>query len=68
MLAKLFPRSHQRYTHLRLLGPHIEGFVAWLQVEGHRLLPIRLRLRALARLERRLRRRGVLKLDDLSRT
>ncbi|MGH2668818.1 MAG: hypothetical protein ACRDH5_06830 [bacterium] len=67
MLAELFPRIHGRYTRLRLLGPHVEGLVAWLLAEGYPLLPIRLRLRVLARLERRLRRRGVRELRDLSR-
>lgn len=67
MLAELFPRIHGRYTRLRLLGPHVEGLVAWLLAEGYPLLPIRLRLRVLVRLERRLRRHGVRELRDLSR-
>lgn len=66
MLAELFPRSYERYTRLRLLGPHVEGLVAWLQAEGYPLLPIRRRLCVLVRLERRLGRRRVRELGDLS--
>jgi site-specific recombinase XerD len=65
MLAELFPRIHSRFTSLRLLGSHVEGFLAWLEAEGYPPLPIRLRLRTLPRLEARLRRRGVCRLEGL---
>lgn len=65
MLAEFCPRIHTRYTSLRLLGSHVEGFFAWLQAEGYPPLPIRLRLHALPRLEARLRRRGVRRLEGL---
>ena len=67
MLAELCPRFHARYTSLRLLGSHVEGFVAWLQAQGYPTLPIRLRLRALLRVEARLCRRGVRRLGTVSR-
>jgi len=64
--CRAFSKELQRYTRLRLLGPHAEGLVAWLQAEGYPLLQIRRRLCVLVRLERRLRRRGVRELGDLS--
>lgn len=66
MLAKMFPRKHVLYRSLRLLGPHAEDFVVWLQAQGYPRLPIRLRLRELPRLDARMRRRGLRRLKDLS--
>jgi site-specific recombinase XerD len=65
MLAEFCPRIHARYTSLRLLGPHVEEFFTWLQAEGYSPLPIRLRLHALPRLEAKLWRRGVRRLEGL---
>jgi integrase/recombinase XerD len=65
MLAEFCPRIHTRYTSLRLLGPYVEGFFAWLQAEGYSPPPIRLRLHELPRLEARLWRRGVRRLEGL---
>ena len=59
MLAALFPRFHSRFSSLPLLGPHVEGFVEWLQSHGYPRLPIRLRIREMPRLDARLRRRGL---------
>jgi site-specific recombinase XerD len=68
MLAEFYPRVHARYTSLRLLGSHVEGFFAWLQARGYTPLPIRLRLHVLPRLEARLRRRGVRQMEGLRRS
>ena len=65
MLAELCPRVHARFTSLRLLGPHVEGFVVWLDAQGCPRLHICRRLRALPRLDACLRRRGVRRLEDL---
>jgi site-specific recombinase XerD len=65
MLAELCPRAHARYTSLRLLGPHVEEFVVWLDSQGCPRLHIRRRLCAMPRLDARLRRRGVRRLEDL---
>jgi integrase/recombinase XerD len=65
MLAELCPRAHARYTSLCLLGPHVEEFVVWLDRQGCPHLHIRRRLCAMPRLDARLRRRGVRKLEDL---
>jgi integrase/recombinase XerD len=59
MLIELFPRAHARFTSLPLLGPHLEGFAAWLQTQGYHPHPIRLRIRASRRLALRMQRRGV---------
>jgi integrase/recombinase XerD len=65
MLAELCPRVHARFTSLRLLGPQVEEFVIWLDAQGCPHLHIRRRLRAMPRLDARLRRRGVRRLEDL---
>jgi integrase/recombinase XerD len=65
MLAKLCPRTHARYTSLRLLGPYVEEFVVWLENQGYPHLCISRRLRALPRLDARMRRRGVRRLEAL---
>jgi site-specific recombinase XerD len=66
-LAELCPRIHVRYSSLRVLGSHVEDFVVWLHARGYPPRPIRLRLRALPRVDARLRRRGVRRLDAVSR-
>lgn len=66
MLEQLFPRIHARLAALPLLGPHVEGFVVWLQSEGYPRLPIRLRVRELPRVDRRLRRRHIRCVEDVT--
>lgn len=66
MLKDLCPRAHTRLTSLPLLGPHAEEFAGWLQLQGYPPKPIRLRLRALHRVDELLRRRGVLRVEDLT--
>lgn len=66
MLAELCPRTHARYTSLRLLGPYVEDFVAWLQAQGYPPLPIRRRLLVLPRVDLLLHRRGVRQLGAVS--
>jgi site-specific recombinase XerD len=67
MLVDLYPRFHARFSSLPLLGPHVDDFVVWLHEQGHARLPIRLRVRETPRVEARLRRRGIHRLEDLSR-
>lgn len=66
MLVEIFPRAHARFTSLPLLGRHVEDFAVWLRSQGYPLLPLRLRIRETPRLDARLRRRGVRRLEDLS--
>jgi len=66
MLAEIFPRLHARYSALPLLGPHLDGFVDWLVLQGYPRLPIRLRVRAAKALDASLLRDGVGELEQLS--
>jgi site-specific recombinase XerD len=67
MLVELYPRHHARFSSLKLLGPHVDGFVAWLQTQGYPRLPIRRRIRETPRVDASLRKRGIRHLEDLSR-
>lgn len=67
MLVQLFPRSHTRFASLPLLGPHLDEFVVWLHDHGHSRLPICRRIRETPRVDKGLRRRGVRRLNELSR-
>jgi site-specific recombinase XerD len=67
MLVDLYPRRHARFSSLPLLGPLVEDFVVWLHAGGYTQRPIRLRVRAIQRVDARLRRRGVRRLKELSR-
>lgn len=67
MLADICPRRHAHFSSLPLLGPLVEGFVVWLHERGYTRRPILLRVRALPRVDARLRRRGARRLQDLSR-
>jgi len=66
MLEEIYPRFHARILSLPLLGPHAEGFVAWLRAQGYPRLPICLRVRELPRVDALLRQRGVRRIGDLS--
>ena len=68
MLIELYPRFHARFSSLPLLGPHLNDFVVWLRAQGYPRLPIRRRVRETPRVDARLRRRGVRRVEDLSRT
>ena len=65
MLAELCPRVHARITSLRLLGPHVDAFVAWLEAQGLPRKQVCGRLYAMRRLDARLRRRGIRRIEDL---
>lgn len=67
MLAEIFPRAHARFASLRLLGPHLDGFVLWLLMQGYSGVPIRRRIAEMPRLEALLRRRHTRSLGSLSR-
>ena len=66
MLTELFPRCHGRYGSLPILGPHLDGFIGWLQEQGYPRLPIRLRVRAARDLDALLGARGVRQPGDLT--
>jgi integrase/recombinase XerD len=66
MLTEFFPRVHARFSSLVLLGPHVDGFVVWLDAQGFPRRPICLRVRELPRIEELLRLRGIRRIGDLS--
>lgn len=67
MLVQLFPRMHRRYSSLRLLGPILSGFAAWLHVRGYPRVAVRRHVRAARRLEQRWRRGGLRSLSAIPR-
>jgi integrase/recombinase XerD len=68
MLTEIYPRVHARYSSLRVLGPHLNGFVAWLHAQGYPRHRICMRLRAARRLDARLRRRRIRRPAELTAT
>jgi len=66
MLAEIYPRVHARYESLRILGPHLGGFIVWLRSQGYPPLPICLRVRAARQIDTLLWRRGVRRPGDLT--
>lgn len=66
MLEEIYPRDHSRFSALPVLGPHLDGFVAWLRECGFPVLSIQLRLRAARRLDAMLWRKGIRHPTDLS--
>ena len=67
MLIELFPRMHRRYSSLRLLGPILGSFAAWLHARGYPRIAVRRHLRAARRLEQRWLRRGRRSLSAIRR-
>lgn len=66
MLKSLFPNAHDRYSSLPLLGPVLDDFVTWMLGQGYRRSSLRVQFGTVVRIDRSLRRRGVLRLSDLS--
>ena len=66
MLIDLLPRAHARFTSLPLLGPYAEGLAVWMREQGYPGNPIAFRVRAMRRLDARLRRQGVRRIEELS--
>jgi len=58
MLKDLFPRTHQRYRSLPILGPTLEAFAEFLVARGYPQLPIRRHIRTTVGVDEELRRRG----------
>lgn len=66
MLLSLFPRRHQRYLSLPLLGPIVDGLDDWLAGTGYTHSSRRGWMNRLPRLDTELRRRSVKQLTDLT--
>ena len=66
MLIEIYPRCHARYSSLRVLGPHLDGFIHWLRSQGYPRYLIRLRVRATRKLDALLGQQGVHGPGDLT--
>jgi len=58
MLVDLFPRVHQHFLSLPVLGPAMEGFAGFLVERGYPVGPVRRHLCTAREVDRRLQRRG----------
>src|SRR5262249_3117000 len=59
MLRSAFPRVHQKYSSLPLLGPIADGFYEWLAANGFTQGSRKLAIHLLPITDKNLRRRGV---------
>ena len=59
MLRSVFPRAHQKYFSLPLLGPITDGFDDWLAASGFTLGSRTLAINLLPIADKQLRRRGI---------
>jgi hypothetical protein len=59
MLRSVFPRAHQKYFSLPLLGPITDGFDDWLTASGFTLGSRTLAINLLPIADKQLRRRGI---------
>lgn len=66
MLLELFPKTHDRYTSLPIIGPVLEGYGSWLMKQGYSTDRLHEHFKAAPRLARQLQRRHVRRLDDLT--
>lgn len=67
MLRELFPKAHERYCTLPVLGAIADGYCGWLSERGYRWRCLRLYMRTLARLDQLLLRRGRRHFAELTR-
>lgn len=67
MLTKLFPRVHDRYLSLPVLGRVLDDYASWMERLGYTLIPIRRHICATPFLDRHLRRGGISTLTALTR-
>ncbi|MDA2927853.1 site-specific integrase [Acidobacteria bacterium AH-259-G07] len=66
MLTQLFPKSFDRFRSLPLVGPIADDFATWLLQQGYQQSSARLQLRAVVRIDGELRKRGLLRLEELT--
>jgi hypothetical protein len=66
MIRELFPRTHDRYLSLPLLGPLADDLAQWLRDEGYARPTRRQFLRAVVPIDRALRRRGLNRINALA--
>ena len=66
MLRSLFPRSHQKFLSLPLLGPIADGFDDWLAANGYTQGSRKFAIRMLPHVDADLRRRRVDKVAEFT--
>lgn len=67
MLKDEFPRVHERYSSLPVLGSILDGFLGWLVERGYTRLSVRMTIRTMRRVDESLRRRSVRNATELTR-
>ncbi|MBI1873316.1 MAG: tyrosine-type recombinase/integrase [Acidobacteria bacterium] len=67
MLLELYPRVHRRYASLPIIGPALDGYVAWLLTRGYSTDRAREHFRAAPRLVGQLQQHGVRTLAGITR-
>src|SRR6476469_826696 len=67
MLLQLYPRVHRRYSSLPVFSPIVENFGAWLLKQGYSTDCIREHFCCVRRMARRLHKRGVVSVAELTR-
>jgi integrase/recombinase XerD len=67
MLKEFFPKAHQRFSSLPLLGAIADSFCDWLQQQGYRRRCIRILVRMLARVDAMIGQRGRSALLEITR-
>ena len=67
MLKEEFPRAHERYLSLPVLGSILDGFLGWLVERGYTRLSMRVIIRTTRRVDEFLRRSGVRNVGDVTR-
>jgi site-specific recombinase XerD len=65
MIEALFPKTHDRYTSLPLLGSLVDDFALWLSKNDYRLEAIRVMLRPLGQADQWLQSHGIHALPEL---
>jgi integrase/recombinase XerD len=66
MITHFFPRGYQRYLSLPVLGPLMDPFAAWLHEQRYTWRSSRYELRMAAHVCQYLKRRAVLRIEDLT--
>ena len=65
MISELFPKGHQCYTSLPLLGPIMEEFTVWSIRNGYTALTVRGKIKEMRQIDAFFREQGIHRLCDL---
>ena len=67
MLISFFPRAHQRYSSLPVLGSALDGFTKFLTHLGYPRSTVRIRVRPTVVIDSRLRKRKCYSIKEITR-